>query len=265
MVWREEGIGDEMRFASCLPELAEMGFGRVIFECAPRLASLFGRSFPTITVRGEAPGEGPEDYDLQAPLFSLPGLLRPSLDDFPDRPAYLTADPERARAWRNRLQALGPGPTVGVCWRSLNFSWQKRPFHSRIADWAPVLRLPGLTFIDLQVEAAADEIAEARESFGATIHTLEGLDLKDDLEGVAAVISVLDAVVSARCWIPILSGALGVPTSCFAAPFNPLFLGQARDPWMPMVQIFTRRADTDWRAPMAAIADQLGRLRPDPG
>jgi len=85
MVWREEGVGDEIRFASCLPELASTGFSRIIFECSPRLESLFQRSFTDVEVRGENHENSMVDYDLHIPLFSLPGLLRNSLVDFPDR------------------------------------------------------------------------------------------------------------------------------------------------------------------------------------
>ncbi|MEK9723188.1 MAG: hypothetical protein VW405_06850, partial [Rhodospirillaceae bacterium] len=264
MVWREEGVGDEMRFASCVPELAERGFSRVIFECAPRLAELFGRSFPGIEVRAEAP-KAPADYDLQIPLFSLPGFLRPDLEAFPDRLAYLRADPDRAAGWRSRLAAFGDGARIGVCWRSLNTSWAKMPFHSDLADWAPVLALPGVTWVSLQVGASADELDRARAAFGVDIHVLDGLDLRDDFDGVAAVVSQLDAVVSARCWVPILAGALGVPTHCFGAAFNPYFQGQDRDPWMPAVSVHVGDKRDGWREPMTAIAADLaarvGRLR----
>jgi hypothetical protein len=65
--------------------------------------------------------------------------------------------------------------------------------------------------------------------------------------------------------VPILSGALGVPTFCFSAPFNPFFFGQDQDPWMPWVRVYTSAGRADWRGPMAAIAADLpgvlGRLR----
>ena len=88
MVWREEGVGDEIRFAGCLPTLAKRGFSRIIFECAPRLATLFSRSFPQLEIRGESADGQEEDYDVQIPLFSLPGLLRPRITDYTDGTAY---------------------------------------------------------------------------------------------------------------------------------------------------------------------------------
>ena len=256
MVWREEGIGDEIRFASCLPELAEAGFETVIFECAPRLETLFGNSFPELDVRGEGTDDR-ADYDLQIPLFSLPGIMRQQLSDFPDRQHYLSADPTRRANWRAQLEVLGPAPRIGICWRSLNNSWTKRPFHTAIDDWGPVLDLPYLTFVNLQVEAREDEITYARQSHGAELHRIPGLDLKDGLDDVAALMAELDAVVSVRCWIPILAGALGVTSYCLSTPFNPFFFNQPVDPWMPTVKVLCREGSDDWSAVMGNVAEGL--------
>ena len=135
----------------------------------------------------------------------------------------------------------------------------KRPFHSGLEDWAPIFDSVDATFINLQVGVHSGDLKHRR------IHDVGGLDLRDDFDGVAALISELDAVVSARCWVPILSGALGVPTFCFSASFNPFFFGQDQDPWMPAVRVYTSEGYADWRVPMMAIAadlpDSLERLR----
>ena len=135
----------------------------------------------------------------------------------------------------------------------------KRPFHSVLEDWAPIFDAVDATFVNLQVDVDPGVHKSPR------IHDVEGLDLRNDLDGVAALISELDAVVSARCWVPILSGGLGVPTFCFSAPFNPFFFGQDQDPWMPAVRVYTSVGRADWSGPMMAIAsdllDVLNRLR----
>lgn len=264
MVWREEGVGDEMRFAACLSDLRGCGFQRVIFECAPRLADLFARSFPDIEVRAEAPQEELCDYDMHIPLSSLPGLLRTRLSDFDSQQAYLRADDERAASLENLLSTLGPRPRIGISWRSLNGSWMKRPYHSQIHDWGPVLEIEDATFINLQVGATPEELKTA-QCLGASLHVAPGLDLRDDIDGAAALIAGLDAVVSSRCWTPILAGALGVETHCFTAPFNPYFFGRDPDPWMPAVRVHRAPPDAGWQDVMAAIAAdlsrRLGRLR----
>ncbi len=48
---REQGLGDEIVFCSCIPELLAQA-GRVIIVCEVRLEKLFQRSFPQATVIG---------------------------------------------------------------------------------------------------------------------------------------------------------------------------------------------------------------------
>ena len=59
LVYAEQGIGDEIMFASCVPDLLERGVNCVI-ECDRRLATLFARSFPAARVHGAARDRGPE-------------------------------------------------------------------------------------------------------------------------------------------------------------------------------------------------------------
>ena len=53
LVHAEQGIGDEILFASCLPDLIERA-GRCIVVCEPRLEKVFARSFPQATIHGFA-------------------------------------------------------------------------------------------------------------------------------------------------------------------------------------------------------------------
>ena len=78
LVYAEQGVGDEVMFASCIPDLMEEAPGKLLLECSPRLEPLFGRSFPGVEVRGKTRDEnfswlqeeGPLDYSL--PIDSLP-------------------------------------------------------------------------------------------------------------------------------------------------------------------------------------------------
>ena len=49
LVYSEQGIGDEIMFASCLDDVITQA-GRCVVECSPKLAPLFARSFPRATV-----------------------------------------------------------------------------------------------------------------------------------------------------------------------------------------------------------------------
>ncbi len=260
LVWREEGVGDEIRGVSCLAELPEKFGCRVIWEGSPRLQALYAESLPGIEVRAEKSEPDPADYadiDAHVPLLSLPKYVRRRIEDFSDRGGYLSAPPQAVAAMRERLQAFGGSPKIGVCWRSTNMSWMKRPFHSSLADWSAIIGLSGLTFVNLQIDLAEREADQAEALYGQKIHRLDGLDLRDDLLGAAALIGALYAVVSARCWVPTLAGALGIDTYIFTAPPLPLAMGFEHDPWMPSVSIFPRPPGEGWSQPMADISGAL--------
>ena len=121
-LYAEQGLGDEIMFASCYSDLAARG-ARLVLECAPKLARLFARSFPAATVFGRdqaAPADwldGAPHIDLQAPCGTVASHLRRSAESFAPHAGYLRADPGRVADWRARLDALGPGAKIGISWR----------------------------------------------------------------------------------------------------------------------------------------------------
>ncbi|MEK9725964.1 MAG: hypothetical protein VW405_21105, partial [Rhodospirillaceae bacterium] len=255
LIWREEGVGDEIRFSSCLPDAVRAAAGEVVYECDPRLVSLYARSFPGVTVRAEDRDNARLDgIDCQVPAGSLPMLFRPGLDAFPADGSFLQADPARVAAWRRRLDALPPGPKVGAGWRSLNAGWHKLLLHSRLEDWRPLAAVPGLQLVSLQSGLRAGEAEAGAAALGIPVHRFEELDVDDDMEAAAALVSALDAVVACQCWLLHLGGALGVKVYSFNARPNPYTMGRDVNPWAPGTKIFYKDAGADWTAPMTRIA-----------
>ncbi|PWC71745.1 tetratricopeptide repeat protein [Azospirillum sp. TSH58] len=238
LVWAEQGIGDEILFAGCLDELIAQA-AAVVVECDRRLVPLFARSFPLAEWRPapadpEAPCAG---VDRHVAMGSLPRWLRPRFDRFPSRPSFLTADPERAARWRERVDALGPGLKVGIAWRSGLMTAERRGAYAPLDAWGPVFALPGVVFVTLQYGDCATEIAEAERRFGVTIHRWGDLDLKDDLEGVAALMTVLDLVITPASSVGELAGALGVPVWRFGPRGDWTALGTGVRPWFPSMAL----------------------------
>ena len=192
-----------MLFANALPDLLEaLGpQGRLTLAVERRLVPLFRRSFPQAEVGAHAtyrvehqsvrtaPFARHRTFDVWAPMASLLRRFRRGVDDFPARPAFLQADPQRVAYWRDVLGGLGDGRKVGLLWKSLKVSSQRSRFYAPFADWAPVLATPGVRFVNLQYGDCAAELAHARDVHGVEIWTPNGLDLKDDLDEVAALAS----------------------------------------------------------------------------
>ena len=240
LVWGEQGLGDEILFASCFDDLKEAG-EPVVLECDRRLVPLFARAFPWATVRAESVDSkgrelnDPPDCDLQIPAGSLPALRRRELARFPARPAFLRADPNRVTMWRARVDALGSGLKVGISWRSQVVTAQRESAYTRIEDWLPVLDLPGVQVVNLQYGDCTAELARI-ETDGRRLHRWDDLDLKDDLEGVAALVSCLDLVIVPATAVGELAGALGVPVWRIGG-HDWTHLGSGVRPWYPTMRL----------------------------
>ncbi len=250
LVWREQGLGDELMFGSALPDLAARA-GHLVVECDARLVGLLARSLPGATVR--APTPAPTDADAQIAMGSLPALLRSRLADFPAATGWLRPDPARAARWRDRLAALGPGLRVGICWRSQFQTGERKRSYTALTDWAPLFAVPGLTLVSLQYDGTEAEIAEAETRFGVRLHRWADTDLKNDLEAAAALTAELDLVVTVATSVGELAGALGVPVWRFGGAGDWTALGTAVRPWFPSMRLWAARDGE-------GLADVLGRI-----
>jgi tetratricopeptide (TPR) repeat protein len=240
LIWSEQGVGDEILFASCFEALKGLD-GPVTIECDRRLTSLFTRSFPWVAVRAETidptgkEAVVPPDCDLQAPAGGLPALCRASVAAFPQRPAYLVADPVRVAFWRERVAALGDGLKIGLGWRSQIITAQRQGAYTALEDWWPLFNLPGVAVVNLQYGDCAAELT-ALERGGRRMRQWEDLNLKDDFEGVAALMSNLDLVISPAMAVGELAGALGVPVWRLGGK-DWTWLGTAVRPWFPSMRL----------------------------
>nr|WP_301340675.1 tetratricopeptide repeat protein [Azospirillum brasilense] len=264
LVWAEQGIGDEIMFASCLDELIERA-AAVVVECDRRLMPLFARSFPRADWRPaptdpEAPCAG---IDRHVAMGSLPRWLRPRLERFPSRPSFLTAAPERAAHWRKRVETLGPGLKVGIAWRSGLMTAERRGAYAPLDAWGAVFALPGVVLVTLQYGDCTAEIAEAERRFGVTIHRWDDLDLKNDLEGVAALMTTLDLVITPASSVGELAGALGVPVWRFGPPGDWTALGAGARPWFPTMALIPAPPGEPASGALPTIGRRLAGLRPE--
>jgi Flp pilus assembly protein TadD len=270
LVYGEQGIGDEILFASCLPELVS-ATRHCVIECAPKLAAIFRRSFPAAKVQA-AEQTSPVDWalplgiDVQSPAGSLPLYLRASATAFPAHHGYLLADPMKVSRWRERLSALGPGRTIGVSWRGGTPRSRTERRSLSLPDLGPLLREPGAHFVSLQYGPdAAAEVARLASETGIRVHHWS--EAIDDYDETAALATALDAIVSVCTAIVHLGGALGRPV-WVATPRVPEWRYGAtgdRMPWYPTVRLFRQSASGDWTPVVDAIRRELPRVRQGEG
>ena len=272
LIAAEQGVGDEIIFGSCIPDVIDKAASCAI-ECDPRLVSLFQRSFPNARIQPSQKsvdnrfnirsyswlsGDAKPDYAVS--LGSLAKWCRPSIDDFPQPGGYLKVDPERVAYWRRRLDALGPGLKVGLCWRSSLAGLERSRFYTGIEDWAPLFTAPGVVPVNLQYDDCRAELEQVRSEFGAVIHTMPDLDLYNDFENMAAMMRALDVVVSVSTIMPYLAAATGQKAFGVSVGRDWSFLGTDRYPWLPDLEPFIRQPGEDWSVVIGEVTRRIAEM-----
>jgi tetratricopeptide (TPR) repeat protein len=273
LVVGEQGLGDEVLFANLLPDVIErLGpTGRLILAVETRLVPIFKRGFPhaevgphaTYIIGGRltraAPfvGEGPH-VDFWTPMGSLLREFRRSVEAFPPRAAFLAADPDRVAHWREVLRQAPPGPKVGLLWKSAVSKDSRHRYFSPFETWAPVLAQRGVSFVNMQYGDCAEELALAKRDLGVEIWSPPGIDLKQDLDDVAALSCALDLVVGFSNATLNIAAACGVPNFLISTPGAWPRLGTVTYPWYPKTRVFLPPGFGEWGPVMAEVTDALG-------
>ena len=273
LVMGEQGLGDEVLFANVLPDVVEAlgGDGKLTIAVERRLVGLFQRSFPQAAVgphatfkvdshvvRAAGFVEDMEAVDRWTPIASLLREYRRSAEAYPGRPSFLAADPSRVEHWRGELDRLGGAPKVGVLWKSLKLDASRRRYFSPFEQWRPVLTTPGRLFVNLQYGDCERELAEARAA-GIQIWDPPGIDLKEDLDDVAALTCALNLVIGPANATTNIAAACGAPVWFISTPGAWPRLGTDRYPWYPQVRVFTPDHFNRWDPVMAEVAEALAR------
>ena len=250
ILWREQGLGDEVRFASIVPDLQKTE-AIITIECDQRLTDIFARSFPDINILATpytGAAEQPDQFDYQCPLAGLARFFRNDYEAFTkDKPGYLKADPALIKLWKKRLSDISDQPKIGLSWNSAVKVPERASIYASIEELAPILNIDGIDFINLQSHDSSEDIAKAKEKFGIEIHSWDDLDNRNDLNGVAALTSCLDLVISFPCFSSEFAGAIGVPTFCFVDHKDSFDeLGSKDNIWYPNTHHISKDRNEQW-------------------
>jgi tetratricopeptide (TPR) repeat protein len=262
LVYGEQGLGDEIMFASMLPDVRALA-PRLTLACDARLATLFARSFPGIEVVPVVPeqraalADSLTGIDFQIAAGSLGRLFRRKLADFPAHRGYLVADPERVRAWRERLGGLGPGLKIGLSWAGGVAGTGRSRRSVALERLGPLVRRPGACWVSLQHGPEADELV--RGGAGARLRIAHYDGVTRDPEELVALIAALDLVISVCNANVHLSGALGKEVwvmAPFAAEWRYGRDGE-RMPWYPSARVLRQPQPGDWDNVIRRVVERL--------
>lgn len=263
----EQGLGDEVMYGSILPDIAREA-GHLGIGVEPRLVPLFQRSFPdaavvahrTQTIDGRIhrrfPDLKPDEFDMWALMGDFLTSHRGRIEDFPSRRSFLVPDPHRIAYWQGYFAGLNSRPKIGILWKSLKLSGLRSQFYSPFQQWRDILALPGLQFINLQYGDSTAEMAEGK-LMGFDIITPEDIDLKDDLDDLAALTCALDLVLGPSNATSNIAAACGVPVWMLSVARAWPRLGQDHYPWYPSVRLFSSPTFADWQPALDAMHQAL--------
>ncbi len=235
LVWREQGIGDEVRYASLIPELRERGCS-VTFECKQKLTLLWKSSFPWAEIRpeGEVVCVNDPDYakfDFQIPIGNLGGIFRNSIADFDEKQRpWIARDHKAENRIRSQIAVDRDELLVGVCWRSINQITSRSKVFPDCRQLKAFKDLPNARWLNLQYSSTKAEIDTIRKC-GLDLHHYTNLDQKDDLVGARNLIGACDLVISVGGSVGDLAGGIGVPMVYMTRELSEAFLGTDHVPW----------------------------------
>jgi len=263
LIWGDQGLGDQIIYASIIPELKTRA-GKIVIEVEPRLVSLFARSFPDADVVAAEPELYDEPAEAQMPISGLPARFRKSFDAFPQR-KFLVPDPERVRRLRERL-ATDDRVVIGLTWISKNPKIGRYK-SATLEDLAPLLRRPGFRFVDLQYGDTAAERQTVERKLGIKVERLDDIDNTNDIDGLAALAAACDAVLTVSSTTAHLAGAVGTPTFIMV-PFGVAHLwywfeNRPASPWYPHVQVCQQVEGQPWSDLVSALADKVAAAAKD--
>ena len=258
VLWKEQGIGDQILCLSLVPEVKEMCSGLSVY-IDPRLIPLCRRAMPEINFFKDEKVLKREEYDYHLPLGSVPRLIRNDISDF-DRTVtrYLKADPQRVEAIRKELKLKGKR-VIGISWKSFKSLHQIKK-SVQLKDMACIFSGLDVVLVNLQYGDVDDEIRAFKEESGIEVLQCASVDNREDLDGLAALIEVCDLVISTSNVTVHMAGALAKETWVLLPNVMVNFWWLLERPdsiWYPRSKHYRQRSLNDWDNVYSAIRKDL--------
>lgn len=233
-----QGLGDTIQLARYMPLLAAKG-AHVVLACDRRLVSFL--SAQPGSAAAVARSMDPPPYDCWIDQMGLPAVFGTQPDTIPGGASYLMPDAVRQAEWGEQL----PKARIGLCWAG-------NPLHSndsrRSLPYDAIMALVRPGMVSLQLGPRSQEAA----SLGLADVSAQ----LTDFAATAALVAMLDLVITVDTAVAHLAGAMGVPTWLMlpAAPDWRWIIGRDDTPWYPSMRIFRQPKPGDWTSVAAQVS-----------
>ena len=263
LVLAEQGIGDEVQFASCFNDLIRIT-GQCTITCSIRLYPIFSRSFPDARFVALTDAERstwwppePSEYDYVTAAGSLPKYFRRCDSDFPGKP-YLFAEQPGSPA----CQQSSKRRRVGISWWGGSLVSQMKQRSIAFDTFRELLKVENIDFVNLQHGRCDEKTVNDLLSHYHNLLTYSQINPYIDLESWFNLIASLDLVITVDNSNAHFAGALGVktwlllgPTANWRWPYN----GNLA-PWYQSVELIRLIKGSNWDAKIHEVAENLAIL-----
>jgi len=276
IVYGEQGIGDEIMFASVLPDLIRDS-EQVVFDCHKKLHRLFCSSFPTLDIYGtredeqitwpiKPDGNPRYQFDAKIAIGDLPRFYRKDIRDFPGTP-YIQPTTEAQLKWAQRLdEAFGrgnPKPVIGINWIGGHKKTRVEVRSLKLEQLLPILKQDA-HFVSLQYTPCEEEIFEFEQKHGIKIHHWPEACYNEHYDETGGLVANLDLVITCCSSVVHLAGSMGIP-AWVATPSRPAWRYRLDLDYMPWygetVTLFRQKPDTvSWGPVISEISDALSEM-----
>jgi len=250
LVWSEQGYGDTIQFSRYIEKLIELE-ADVIFEVQEPLKALFKQSFARAKIINQDEAFG--CIDFQIPLISLPLLFCTNIENIPSKKSYIQVNKEKLIYWKKKLNIEYKKINIGIaCSGNINNTNDKNrsidlKFFEQIENQASLfiiqkeLRKNDYDFLNKnkKIKFLGEEINSFNDS--------------------AAIIEIMDLVITVDTSLAHLSSAIGKPTFILL-PWSPEWrwlIDRNDSPWYPTATMFRQPNLGDWEAVIKKIVLQL--------
>lgn len=248
----EQGLGDVLQFVRYAPFVKALG-AQVFIVVSKALLPL-ARGFHGID-RVLGPGEASPDFSYYVHLLSLPRIFGTTVDTVPANVPYVTADPARClEAIAAVAREGGSDLKVGIVWTGSAAIVYNARRAVPIPVLAPLFDIPGIRWFSLQRGGDTVAADDARH-----IERLASVELRNDLEGTAALLASLDLLLTVDTGLAHLAGALGKPV-WLMLPNNAHWVwleGREDSPWYPAMRLFRQQQRGEWTDVIARVKEAL--------
>ena len=238
VIYGEQGLGDEINYASCIPD-AIRDCKKVIIDCDPRLEKLFKRSFPKANVHGTRREPHPEwlkdaRIDARAAMASLPSIYRNTDESFPGTP-YLTADPELRSMFRKLFDSYGK-PVIGMCFKSGSRYTLQHKRSIEPEQFSPLFKKDAV-FISLEYKEIINH---------PLVKDFSWATQAKDYDLTAAMIAEMDAVIGIHTTALHCANALGTKTYILTPDYYQ-WRYEGEYLWSKTAKVYHKQKDEAWR------------------